>query len=307
MASVSSTSGKASEKSLQAGLVAGVAAYLLWGFLPLVFKWLDGVPAPTIVADRTLWSLILVGAILLASRRTAEIRAALADRATLRSMAMSSVLLAVNWLIYVYAVESGQLLEAAFGYFINPLVNVALGMVLLGERLNRWQTLAIAIAVVAIAIQAVGLAGVPLIALGLAFTFAAYGYFRKTAKVGSTTGLFVETLLLAPVAVVYLLFTFFRDGGLGPHADPATLGLLILTGPATAFPLLLFAFAVQRLRLTTIGMLQYLAPSIAFLLAITLFGEHLNPTRLVSFALIWLSLVVYTVDSMLRRRATTVA
>ena len=304
---VSSTSGKASEKSLQAGLVAGVAAYLLWGFLPVLFKWLDGVAAPTIVADRTLWSLLLVGAILVASRRTAEIRAALADRATLRSMAISSVLLAVNWLIYVYAVESGQLLEAAFGYFINPLVNVALGMVLLGERLNRWQTLAIAIAVVAIAIQAVGLAGVPLIALGLAFTFAAYGYFRKTAKVGSTTGLFVETLLLAPVAAVYLLFTFVRDGGIGPHADPATLGLLVLTGPATAFPLLLFAFAVQRLRLTTIGMLQYLAPSIAFLLAITLFGEHLNPTRLVSFALIWLSLVVYTVDSVLRRRAPTVA
>ena len=303
MASVSRTSQTASEKSLQTGLIAGVAAYLLWGFLPVVFKWLDGVPAPTIVADRTLWSLVLVGAILLATSRTAEIRAALANRATLRSMAMSSVLLAVNWLIYVYAVETDQVLEAAFGYFINPLVNVALGMVLLGERLNRWQAIAIAIAIVAIGIQAVGLAGVPFISLGLAFTFAAYGYFRKTAKVSSTTGLFVETLLLAPVAAGYLLFTFVRDGGIGPHADPATLGLLILTGPATAFPLLLFAFAVQRMRLTTIGMLQYLAPSIAFILAITLFGEHLNPTRLVSFALIWLSLIVYTVDSLLRRRA----
>jgi chloramphenicol-sensitive protein RarD len=307
LAPVSSTSEKAGEQSLQTGLVAGVIAYLLWGFLPVLFKWLDGVPAPIIVADRTLWSLVLVGAILLASRRSAEIGEALADRATLRSMAISAVLLAVNWLIYVYAVETGQLLEAAFGYFINPLVNVALGMVLLGERLNRWQTLAIAIAAVAIAVQAVGLAGIPFIALGLAFTFAAYGYFRKTAKVGSTTGLFVETLLLAPVAGVYLLFTFVRDGGVGPHADPATLGLLALTGPATAFPLLLFAFAVQRLRLSTIGMLQYLAPSIAFLLAITLFGEHLNPTRLVSFALIWLSLLVYTVDSVLRRRTPTVA
>src|SRR5690606_26515016 len=146
-------------------------------------------------------------------------------------------------------------------------------------------------------------AGIPFIALGLAFSFAAYGYFRKTAKVASATGLFVETLLIAPVALGYLLFTFIRDGGVGPHADPATLGLLILTGPATAFPLLLFAFAVQRMRLTTIGMLQYLAPSIAFLLAITVFGEHLNATRLLSFGLIWLSLIVYTADSVIRRRS----
>lgn len=303
MASSVTASPTPTQKSLQSGLLAGVAAYLLWGFLPVLFKALGGVSSVTIVADRTLFSLVLVGLILLAAGRTPEIRTALADRATLRSMAISSVLLAVNWLIYVYAVESGQVLETSFGYFINPLANVALGMVFLGERLNRWQMVAIAIAIVAIGIQAVGLAGVPLIALSIAATFAAYGFFRKTARVSSSTGLFVETLILAPVALGYLLFTFVRDGGIGPHGDPATLLLLVLTGPATAVPLLLFAFAVQRLRLTTIGMLQYIAPSIAFILAITLFGEELNPARLLSFALIWLSLVVYTVDSMLRRRA----
>ena len=302
MASVTTTSPNAGEKTLQGGLMAGLAAYLLWGFLPLLFKYLDGVPTPTVVADRTLWSLVLVGAILVVVGRTAEIRAALADPATLRSMFISSLLLAANWLIYVYAVETAQVLEAAFGYFVNPLVNVAIGMVLLGERQNRWQVVSIVIAAVAIGIQAVGLAGIPFIALGLAFSFAAYGYFRKTARVSSATGLFVETLLLAPVAVACLAFTFIADGGVGPHGDPATLGLLILTGPATAVPLLLFAFAVQRLRLTTIGMLQYLAPSIAFILAITLFGEHLNPLRLLSFGLIWLSLIVYTVDSVVRRR-----
>jgi chloramphenicol-sensitive protein RarD len=217
-------------------------------------------------------------------------------------MLISSVILGVNWLIYVYAIESGQILQTSFGYFINPLANVATGMLLLGERLNRWQMLAIGIAVVAIGIQAVGLSGIPFIALGIAATFAAYGYFRKTAKVSSTTGLFVETLLLAPVAVLYLVYTFIRDGGIGPHADPATLGLLVLTGPATAVPLLLFAFAVRRLRLTTIGMLQYIAPSIAFLLAVLVYNEPLNPLRLLSFALIWLSLAVYTADSLLRRR-----
>jgi chloramphenicol-sensitive protein RarD len=193
-------------------------------------------------------------------------------------------------------------LETSVGYFINPLVNVVLGMLLLGERLNRWQAVAVGIAVIAIGIQAIGLSGIPYIALSLALTFAAYGYFRKTAKASSATGLFVETLMIAPVAIIYLLYTFVRDGGIGPHADPATLGLLALTGPATALPLLLFAFAVQRMRLTTIGMLQYLAPSIAFVLAITVFGEHLNPLRLLSFALIWLSLVVYTADSVIRRR-----
>jgi chloramphenicol-sensitive protein RarD len=287
---------------VRTGFLAGLAAYGLWGFLPILFKATDSVSSITVVADRTLFSLILVGAILVVAGRTAEIRAALADRATLRSMLISSVLLAVNWLIYVYAIESGQILQTSFGYFINPLANVAMGMLLLGERLNRWQMLAIAIAVVAIGIQALGLAGIPLIALGIAVTFAAYGYFRKTAKVSSTTGLFVETLLLAPVAVLYLIYTFIRDGGVGPHADPGTLGLLVLTGPATAVPLLLFAFAVQRLRLATIGMLQYVAPSIAFLLAVLVYQEPLNPLRLLSFALIWLSLAVYTADSFFRRR-----
>ncbi|MDP1731869.1 MAG: EamA family transporter RarD [Devosia sp.] len=302
MASITTTPPNSAEKSLRGGLLAGLAAYGLWGFLPIVFKLLEGVPSATIVADRTIWSLVLVGAILVVAGRAGEIRAAFRDGATVRSMLISSLLLAVNWLIYVWAVETGQLLEASFGYFVNPLVNVAIGMAFLGERQNRWQALSIAIAVVAIAIQAIGIGGVPYIALGLAVTFAGYGYFRKTAKVSSTTGLFVETLLLLPLAAGYLIFTFLRDGGIGPHADPYFMGMLLLTGPATAVPLLLFAFAVQRLRLTTIGMLQYIAPSIAFLLAITLFGEHLNVTRLLSFGLIWLSLAVYTTDSYLRRR-----
>lgn len=287
---------------LQAGLAAGLAAYVLWGFLPLLFKLLETVPPPVVVADRTLWSLLLVGAILLAWGRVGEVRAVLRDPVTLRAMLVSALVLAGNWLIFVHAVESGQVLEASFGYFITPLVNVALGMALLGERLNRWQALAVAIAALALAIQAVGLGTVPLVALGLAFSFAGYGYFRKTARASSATGLFVETLLLAPLALAYLAFVMLRDGGPGPHADPALLALLALTGPATAVPLLLFAYAVQRLRLTTVGMLQYIAPSIAFVLAITLFGEALNPLRLLSFGLIWLSLLVYSVDSMLRRR-----
>ena len=298
MASITTTE----QQRTDSGLVAGVAAYVLWGFLPLLFNLMRHVGATTLVADRTLWSLLLVGVIMIIGGRTAEVRAVLRDWKSVRTMAVAAFVLAANWLIYVYAVETNQVLEASFGYFINPMVNVAIGMVLLGERLNRWQGVAVAIAVVALCIQAVGLGGVPYIALSLALSFALYGYLRKTAKASSITGLFVETLILSPVALAYLLVSFAIDGNVGVHADPYTLFLLMLTGPATAMPLLLFAFAVQRLRLTTIGMLQYIAPSIQFVLAIPFFGEHLNAVRLVSFGLIWLSLIVYTTDSVVRRR-----
>ncbi len=281
---------------VRGGVLAALAAYFLWGFLPLLFHALNGVGSVTIVAERTIWSLVLVGIILLITGKFGEVRAALADGRKARIMALSAVLLSGNWLLYVWAVETGQVLEASFGYFINPLVNVGMGMVLLGERQNFWQTVAIAIAAVAILLQAVGLGSVPFIALGLAFSFGFYGYFRKTASVGSTVGLFAETLMLAPLAFGYVGFQIITSGW-GPHADPGTLALLILCGPATAVPLLLFAYGVQRLRLTTIGMFQYIGPSIQFVVAIAVFGEHLNTTRLVSFALIWVSLMVFSWDS----------
>ncbi len=292
---------KASVRDAQSGLVVGLVCYLLWGFLPLLFKLLEPVGAVAIVANRTVWSLLFVGAILLLRSRMAEVRAAFANRQTLRSMAISTVLLAINWLVYVYAVETDQVLEGSFGYFINPLVNVAIGMLFLGERQNRMQSIAIVIAIIAIGIQAMGVGGIPYIALSLAFSFGFYGFFRKTAKVGSASGLFVETLLLMPAALAYLGYLVWRGDITPYYADPYYFSLLMLTGPATAVPLLLFAYAVQRLRLTTIGMLQYIAPSIQFLIAIYLFHEEINALRLLSFALIWLSLAIYSADSFARR------
>lgn len=301
MASVTNTA-PISEENRRAGLTAGLAAYVLWGFLPLLFKQVEHVGSVGVVAERTFWSLLIVGVIVAVSRRMPEVRAAFRDWKTVRSLALSAVLLACNWLIYIYAVETGQVLEASFGYFINPMINVALGMIFLGERQNRMQTIAIGIAVVALVIQAWGLGNFPFIAVSLAITFAVYGFVRKTVSVGSTTGLFVETLLLSPLVIGYMIWSFATEG-LGAHADPATAFWLLMTGPGTAAPLLLFAFAVQRLRYTTIGMLQYIAPSIAFVLAIVIFGEHLNLVRIISFGLIWLSLIVFTAGSMPPRRA----
>lgn len=295
----------AAEKPVRAddrtGFPVALAAYLMWGFLPLLFHALDGVPAVLIVAERTLYCLVVVGVIVLVSRKWHEVRAVFTSRRRVALIALSTVLLAGNWLLYVYSVESGQVLEASFGYFINPLVNVALGMVLLGERQRPLQAVAIAIAVVAIAIQAVGLGTIPWIALSLAVSFGLYGFLRKTVAVGSATGLFVETALLAPVCILYLAW-FTASVGVGPHDDPRLVLLLAAAGPATALPLLAFAYAVKRLRLTTIGMLQYLAPSIQFALAITVFGEELNAMRLFSFVLIWVSLVVFTFDGWRNRR-----
>jgi chloramphenicol-sensitive protein RarD len=288
------------------GVIAALLAYGLWGFLPLLFHMLEAVSPIGIVAERTLWSLVLLAAILVFTGGFGEVRALFADRRRALVTLFSAVLLAGNWLLYVWAVETGQVLEASFGYFINPLVNVLLGMVLLGERQNRLQTIAILIAVVAIGIQAVGLGTFPFVALGLALSFGLYGYIRKTAAMGPASGLFAETAMLSPAALAFVGYGFITSGP-GVHADPGTMALLVLTGPATAVPLLLFAYAVRRLRLTTIGMFQYIAPSMQFLLAITFFGEHLNGLRLVSFALIWLSLVVFTYDSFRRRGAARAA
>ena len=287
----------------RSGLLVGLVCYVLWGFLPLLFAVLEKAGPVTIVADRTVWSLLFVGIIVLVARWGREVRAAIADRGTLRTLLLSSLLLAANWLIYVYTVSTNQVLEGSFGYFINPLVNVALGMAFLGERQSRWQGAAILIAVGAIFVQWAGIGRMPYLALSIAVSFALYGFVRKTARVESTTGLFLETIILLPLALAYLGYTLWRDGGPGIHADPYYLLLLMLTGPATAVPLLLFAFAVRRLRLTTIGMLQYVSPSIQFLLAIFVLHEPINSIQLASFALIWLSLVIYSADSVFRRRS----
>ncbi|RDE10180.1 EamA family transporter RarD [Pelagibacterium lacus] len=284
------------DDNVRLGVIAALFTYTLWGVLPLFFKLLEHVDPAGVVANRILFSLVLVVAILWMRGQFGEVRAALKDRRTVLALALSAVLIAGNWLIFIWAVGNGHVLEVSFGYFINPLVSVAIGMVFLGEKLTRTQVIAIGVAVVAILIQAVGLGTIPWVALALAFSFGFYGYVRKTVNVGSAAGLGIETAVLVPLSVVYIGYLL---AGPAPdfYADPFTTMLLVMTGPLTAVPLVMFAFAARQLRLSTIGMFQYIAPSMQFLSAVVLFGEELSPARLVSFALIWLSLAIFSVGS----------
>ena len=284
----------------RAGGLAAISAYGMWGLFPVLFRLLDAVSPLLVIVHRIIWSFFLVGAILIQRRRLGEVRAALVSPAALRGMIASALLLSVNWLAFVWAVHNEKVLEISFGYFINPLVSVAIGIVLLGERLSRGHAVSLVIALVAVAIMATGIAGLPLISLILAFSFGFYGYFRKTVAVGSAPGLFVETLILFPVAVGYLVFVVVTEGW-GAMADPFVFAILVLTGPATSIALILFAYGSKRLKLATIGMFQYIAPSGHFLLAIFAFGEPLNLTQLISFAMIWVSLVVFSADSFINR------
>ncbi len=279
------------------GVMAAFGAYGSWGLFPLMFRLLDGISSPVIVAHRVVWALIFVGIILKWNGRFGEVAAALKNRRILMLITLSAALLAANWLIFIWAVETDRVLEISLGYFINPLVNVALGMAFLGEKQNRWQWLAIVIAIIAMLVQSVGLGAFPLVSVSLALVFGVYGYLRKTVNVGSAPGLFVETLIMAPVALAYLAYTFLSVGA-GAQADPVKLIYLVLTGPATALALLMFAYGARRLRLTTIGMIQYIAPSMHFVTAVFLFKEPINAIQLLSFAMIWISLGIFSFDSL---------
>jgi len=285
----------------RAGLITGISCYVIWGFFPILFRALDGVPSLTVVAHRFVWSFLLVGAILIVRNRLDEVKAVLRSGKAMLGILIAATLLSGNWLIFVFAVDNDKVLDVSFGYFINPLVSVIIGMVLLGERMNRLQWVSISIAAIAIAIQAIGLQDFPWISLSLAGLFGFYGYVRKTVEVESMPGLFLETMVMLPAVIAWLGYTFLTEGP-GVHADPVTFSLLVATGPATSLALILFVFAARRLRLSTMGMLQYLAPSMHFGLAIWLFGEPLNPVQLLSFALIWVSLIVFTFDSFKNRR-----
>lgn len=302
MSSSASTPSSVEAGEIRAGLIAALFCYGVWGMFPLLFKLVAHVDSLTIVAHRVVWALISVAIFLAIRNRLGEVWAVFTNRRVLLALMASALFLAINWLAFIWAVTSGNVLESSFGYFISPLVNVAMGTVLLKEKQNRVQTIAIAIAVFAVLIQGFGLGSMPWAALAMAFAFGFYGYFRKTVVVGAAPGLMVETMIMLPVAAAFIGYVLATTGP-GPIGDPLTYFYIIMAGTVTSGVLVLFAFAARRLRLSTIGMFQYIPPSLQFIMAVWLFGEPLGIYKLVSFALIWLSLSIFTWDSWRRQRA----
>lgn len=290
----------------RAGTAAGAAAYAIWGVFPLVFHQLESVGAWEILLHRVVWSFLAI-ALLLAVRRDTGWRARIRSRpGALVRLAAAAVLIATNWVVYIWAVTHGHVVEAALGYYVNPLVTVALGVVLLGERLRRLQVLALGFAVSAVAVLTVAYGRVPWISVVLAGSFAGYGYLKKAVPVGAAPSLLVETAVLLPVAVVWLgALTVTGDAALGAGSLGRDV-LLVGLGVITAVPLLLFGTAASRIPLSMLGLLQYLTPTLQLLCGVLVLDESLPSARLVGFVLVWVALALLAGDVVrsARRRAT---
>lgn len=285
-----------SDGDTRQGFLLALGAYLFWGVLPLYMKLLDHMSAVEVTAHRVIWSLPVVAVVLVVLKRTADLRRALMTPRMLGMAALTASLVSVNWGIYVWAVTSGRALDTALGYYINPLFSVALGAILLGERLSRLQLLAIALALAAVAVLTWEAGGLPWVALALMLSWGFYAYFRRTLPIGPNQGFALEVMLLAPVALAVAVW--FEARGAGHFRSLPDILLLLGCGLVTAGPLLVYANAAKGLRLSTIGMMQYIAPTMVFLIAVFVFGEPFGAVRLAAFALIWAGLALYSVEKL---------
>ncbi len=279
------------------GILYGIAAYTIWGFLPLYWKALLEVPAGEILANRIVWSFVFVLLLLSLQRKWSWLKPALKQRRVLLTFTATALLLGINWFVYIWAVNAGFVIETSLGYFINPLVNVLLGVLFLKEKLRKWQVAALALAVAGVLYLTISYGAFPWIALTLAFTFAFYGLLRKTAPLPATEGLTLETAVLALPAAAVMLYLYQSGAGSFAQGDPRTTLLLIGVGVITAVPLLLFSVAARRITLTNLGLLQYIAPTFQFLLGIFVFNEAFGPQQLLGFSLIWTALLIYSFES----------
>lgn len=280
------------------GFMLGLLAYALWGVLPIYFKLLSDIPAFDIVAHRITWSLPFLALLIALSRGWPKVRVAISQPRTIGVLLCSALLIGVNWLLYVYAVTSGRILAASFGYYLNPLANVLLGRFVLHEKLSRQQWIAVAIAAAGISVLAAGALGQLWLSLALCVTFALYGLLRKVVTADALTGLGIETAILFPIAIAWL----GADAVAGRPVmgtDAWLSGLLLFAGIASTTPLLLFTAAARRLQYSTLGMLQFIAPTLQFLIAVLLYGEHVTIAHAIAFPAIWIALGLY-VSAMLR-------
>ena len=291
----------ASAREGRAGLGYGIAAYVMWGVFPIYFHALAHVSPWIIVCHRVAWTVPFLALLISLRREWPALRAVLRQPRSLGLLAASGVLIAVNWLVFIYSVTTGQVLESSLGYLINPLFSVVLGMIFLRERLRRWQWLAVLLAALAVLNLALRSSRMPWIALSLAGSFGFYGLLRKRVDVNSLLGLLVETLVLLPLAGAGLAWLPATT------PDATTFGLLAFTGVLTAGPLLLFGAAVRRLKLSTLGFLQYVGPTLQFIVAVVVFREPLDSAKLLTFGLCWLAIAVYVADSLLTHTAQPLA
>jgi chloramphenicol-sensitive protein RarD len=285
---------ESAEAAGRRGFVLALFAYLLWGLLPFYIKAVGHLPVLEVVAHRILWSVPIAAAVLIWLRRTGDFKQALRSPRMIGMAALTAAIISINWSIYLWAIIAGRTVEGALGYYINPLLNVVVGALLLGETLDRWQIAAVAMAVVAVSILTYEVGTLPWISLMLATSFAAYAYFRKTLPIGPSQGFLLEVLILSVPALAYILWLAATgEGHFGTTGMTDTL-LLIGCGPITAVPLLLFAFGARLLRFSTIGLMQYIAPTMVFLIAVFVFDEPFGTAQAIAFALIWAALAVYT-------------
>jgi chloramphenicol-sensitive protein RarD len=286
------------------GFVLGAAAYLMWGLFPLYFPLLEPAGATEILAHRIFWSLITMLVLVVAVRRWTQLRELLADRRRVGILTLAAVLIAANWGTYIWGVNNGHVIETSLGYFINPLVTVLMGVVILGERLRPVQWAALGIAGLAVIGLTVEYGRPPWVALVLAFSFGSYGLAKKKAHSGAVESLTFETLVIAPVALGYIVLLTLTGASTFTSEGTLHVALLLGLGILTAVPLLCFGGAATRVSMTTLGLLQYVTPSMQFALGVLVFREPMPTMRWVGFGLVWLALVIFTVESLNHRRRT---
>ena len=288
------------------GFLLALGAYLLWGLLPFYMKAVAHLPLAEVIAHRIVWSVPIAAAVLVWAGRTADFKAALRSPRTIAMAALTAALISVNWGIYVWAIAVDRTVETTLGYYINPLVSVVVGALLLGERLDRLQIAAVVLAAVAVAVLTIEGGKLPWVSLALAFSFAAYGFFRKTLPIGPSQGFLLEVLLLSVPALGYIAYLIGTGQDHIVSGSGADTALLIGCGPVTSVPLLLFAFGAKLLRLSTIGIMQYIAPTMVFLIAVLIFDEPFGTTQAVAFALIWAALAIYSWSMLTTARKASV-
>ncbi|MFA0014826.1 EamA family transporter RarD [Vibrio lentus] len=280
------------------GILLAVAAYTMWGIAPIYFKSLSEVSPFEILSHRVVWSFFLLAFLLHMSRGWRKVRDTLTSKPKMLYLVATSTLVGANWLIFIWAVNSNHMLDASLGYYINPLINVLLGMFFLGERLRKLQWFAVSLAAIGVIIQLIAFGSVPIVAIALAFSFGFYGLLRKKVSLEAQTGLFIETLVMLPIAATYLLF--IADSATSDFSmNPMQLNLLLVAaGVITTVPLLCFTGAATRLKLSTLGFFQYIGPSLMFLLAVLIYGEAFTSDKAITFAFIWGALVVFSFDGL---------